>query len=64
MVVGYFTIAWMIYLIIVTARTVPQIWDPYNILEISRVSQTEVKVRCQSNNCSTVFKRATDQKEI
>jgi translocation protein SEC63 len=36
-IVGYATIAWMIYLIIVTARTVPQIWDPYNILGISRV---------------------------
>lgn len=60
MVVGYFTIAWMIYLIIVTARTVPQIWDPYNILEISRVSKMEVKVRCESTNCATVFKRATD----
>ncbi|BDD57298.1 secretory subunit [Monascus purpureus] len=35
-VIGYAIMAWMIYLIIVTARTVPKIWDPYDILGISR----------------------------
>lgn len=30
-------IAGMIYLIIVTARTVPKIWDPYEVLGVSRV---------------------------
>lgn len=30
----------MIYLIIVTARTVPKVWDPYGILGISRVRKT------------------------
>ena len=34
---GYAVMAWMIYLIMVTARTIPTIWDPYNILGISRV---------------------------
>ena len=27
----------MVYLIIVTVRTVPQLWDPYEVLGISRV---------------------------
>ncbi|MCJ1470202.1 secretory subunit [Pseudocyphellaria aurata] len=45
-IVGYVMMAWMIYLIIVTARTVPQIWDPYNILEISRsASEQQIKRR-------------------
>lgn len=39
-IVGYLLMGWMMYLIIVTARTVPQIWDPYNILEISRVRES------------------------
>ncbi|KAL1860871.1 secretory subunit [Paecilomyces lecythidis] len=34
--VGYAVMAWMVYLIIVTARTAPKIWDPYEILGISR----------------------------
>ena len=34
---GYMVMGWMIYLIMVTARTIPKIWDPYNILGISRV---------------------------
>lgn len=37
---GYAVMAWMVYLIIVTARTSPKIWDPYEILGISRVSLT------------------------
>ncbi|GES59560.1 protein translocation complex component [Aspergillus terreus] len=35
-VVGYAVMAWMVYLIIVTARTTPKVWDPYDILGISR----------------------------
>jgi len=35
--VGYLIMAAMIYLIIVTARITPKIWDPYDILGISRV---------------------------
>uniref|UniRef100_A0A093V7V8 Translocation protein sec63 n=1 Tax=Talaromyces marneffei PM1 TaxID=1077442 RepID=A0A093V7V8_TALMA len=35
-VVGWAIIGWMIYLIIVTARTLPKIYDPYEILGVSR----------------------------
>jgi preprotein translocase subunit Sec63 len=35
---GWVVIAFMIYLIIVTARTVTKIWDPYDVLGVSRVS--------------------------
>ncbi|KAF5861908.1 secretory subunit [Aspergillus alliaceus] len=35
-IVGYAVMAWMVYLILVTARTAPKIWDPYDILGISR----------------------------
>ncbi|EAW07335.1 J domain-containing protein [Aspergillus clavatus NRRL 1] len=35
-VAGYAIMAWMVYLIAVTARSVPKIWDPYEILGISR----------------------------
>ncbi|PGH28191.1 hypothetical protein AJ80_00081 [Polytolypa hystricis UAMH7299] len=35
-VAGYAVMAYMVYLIVVTARTVPKIWDPYDILGISR----------------------------
>ncbi|GKZ71088.1 secretory subunit [Aspergillus niger] len=35
-VVGYAVMAWMAYLIVVTARTVPKVWDPYDILGVSR----------------------------
>lgn len=37
-VIGFAVMAYMIYLIQVTARTVPKIWDPYEILGVSRVS--------------------------
>lgn len=37
---GWSVIAGMIYLIAVTARTVPKIWDPYEVLGVSRVSVT------------------------
>jgi len=36
---GYLIMAWMMYLIHNTATTAPKIWDPYNILDISRVKQ-------------------------
>jgi translocation protein SEC63 len=36
-VVGWVVIGWMIYLIMVTAKTLVKIWDPYDILDISRV---------------------------
>ncbi|KAI9808160.1 MAG: hypothetical protein M1825_004617 [Sarcosagium campestre] len=34
--VGWLTMGWMIYLIMVTARLTPKIWNPYDILGISR----------------------------
>lgn len=37
-ILGYAVMAWMIYLIAVTARATPKIWDPYDILGVSRVS--------------------------
>ena len=37
MAMGYLTMAWMFYLIMVTKTTAPKIWDPYSILDISRV---------------------------
>jgi hypothetical protein len=36
-ILGYAVIAYMVYLIIVTARLTPKIWDPYEILGVSRV---------------------------
>jgi translocation protein SEC63 len=36
-VLGYLIMAWMIYKIIVTKRIMPKIWDPYEILGLSRV---------------------------
>jgi translocation protein SEC63 len=43
-VVGYAVMAYMIYLIYVTARTIPKIWDPYEILGVSRVSRRYVSL--------------------
>lgn len=37
MVLGWALNALMVYLIFVTARTVPKIWDPYEVLGVSRV---------------------------
>lgn len=37
MILGYAMMGYMIYLIIVTQRIIPKIWDPYTILDISRV---------------------------
>ncbi len=36
-VVGWATMAFMAYLIVVTARTIPKIWNPYDILGIKDV---------------------------
>ncbi|KAK8152934.1 Sec63 Brl domain-containing protein [Phyllosticta citrichinensis] len=35
-VAGWTVMAWMVYLMVVTARTVPKIWDPYEVLGVSR----------------------------
>ncbi|KAF2740790.1 DnaJ-domain-containing protein [Polyplosphaeria fusca] len=36
---GWLVIAWMAYLMAVTARSVPKIWDPYEILGVSRSAE-------------------------
>ncbi|KAJ5676743.1 uncharacterized protein N7477_002376 [Penicillium maclennaniae] len=35
-IIGYVVMAWMVYLIMVTARTTAKLYDPYDILGISR----------------------------
>ncbi|KAK5197912.1 secretory subunit [Exophiala xenobiotica] len=42
-ILGYAFMAYMVYLIVVTQRTVPQIWDPYDILGVKR-SATEQEI--------------------
>jgi len=37
---GWVLMGSMIYLIAVTARFVPKVWDPYEVLGVSRVSHT------------------------
>ncbi len=37
-VLGYLIMAWMVYKIVVTKRILPKMWDPYEILGLSRVS--------------------------
>ncbi|CAI6336478.1 unnamed protein product [Periconia digitata] len=45
-VLGWSIIAGMVYLIAVTARTVPKIWDPWSILDLSRsATEKEIKSR-------------------
>ena len=44
-VLGYAVMAYMIYLIYVTARTIPKIWDPYEILGVSRVSRRHASLK-------------------
>lgn len=40
---GWLLMAYMVYLIIVTQRTIPKIWDPYDILDIRRsASEKEI----------------------
>ncbi|KAL2038582.1 hypothetical protein N7G274_008630 [Stereocaulon virgatum] len=51
---GWVAIALMIYLITVTQTTAPKIWDPYNILEISR-SSTEQEIKKRYRDLSRVF---------
>lgn len=40
-VLGYLIMAWMVYKIIVTKRILPKIWDPYEILGLSRVGSAQ-----------------------
>ncbi|KAL8806294.1 MAG: hypothetical protein Q9182_001441 [Xanthomendoza sp. 2 TL-2023] len=53
-VVGYATIGLMMYLIAVTKTTAPKIWDPYDILDISR-SSDEKKINKRYRDLSRVY---------
>ncbi|EXJ87260.1 translocation protein SEC63 [Capronia epimyces CBS 606.96] len=50
-VVGYAFMAYMIYLIAIIQRTIPKMWDPYDVLGVSR-SATEAEI-------NSFFKRLT-----
>lgn len=49
-ILGYVVMAWMIYLIMVTARTTVKAYDPYDILGVSRVRCGNAGVRKYSKN--------------
>ncbi|KAL8630885.1 hypothetical protein Q9189_003387 [Teloschistes chrysophthalmus] len=53
-VAGWVTIALMMYLIAVTKTSAPRIWDPYDILEISR-SSTEKQINKRYRDLSRVY---------
>ncbi|KAJ5091315.1 hypothetical protein NUU61_006185 [Penicillium alfredii] len=44
-IVGYLVMAWMVYLIIVTARTVQKVYDPYEVLGVSRSADEKAIAR-------------------
>ena len=60
MVAGWAIIGLMAYLIVVTARTVPKIWNPYDILGISDVRKMPF-MRLYYANKVIVCKREADQ---
>ncbi|KAF6218076.1 hypothetical protein HO133_006488 [Letharia lupina] len=51
---GYLTMAWMMYLIMITKTTAPKIWDPYSILDISR-SSSEAQIKKRYRDLSRVY---------
>ncbi|KAI9833997.1 MAG: secretory subunit [Phylliscum demangeonii] len=51
---GWLMIGYMMYLIAVTARTIPRIWDPYDILGISR-SASEKAIKSHYKRLSLKF---------
>ncbi|KAL9586527.1 MAG: hypothetical protein Q9212_000835 [Teloschistes hypoglaucus] len=53
-VAGWVTIALMMYLIAVTKTSAPRIWDPYDILQISR-SSTEKQINKRYRDLSRVY---------
>jgi preprotein translocase subunit Sec63 len=63
---GWSLNALMVYLIYVTARTITKIWDPYEVLGVSRVCV--VKLRHAANerfsNKSIVSGREADQEAL
>jgi preprotein translocase subunit Sec63 len=50
MVVGWTLNAAMVYLILVTARLTPDIWDPYSVLGIPSVSSSYAIWRAMAFN--------------
>ena len=41
---GWSVMTWMIWLIVITARTTPHVWDPYSVLGVSKsASENEIK---------------------
>ncbi|KAJ5288207.1 hypothetical protein N7478_003893 [Penicillium angulare] len=53
-IIGYFVMAWMVYLITVTARTTTKMYDPYDILGVSR-SADERAISRHYKRLSLVF---------
>lgn len=53
-ITGWATMAFMAYLIVVTARTIPKIWNPYDILGISD-SATEKEIKSHYKRMSLKF---------
>jgi translocation protein SEC63 len=53
-VIGWALIAYMAYLMAVTARTAPKIWDPYDVLGVSR-SATEKQIKSHYRKLSLVL---------
>ncbi|KAI9849134.1 MAG: secretory subunit [Sclerophora amabilis] len=53
-IAGWGMMGWMIYLIIVTAKTTPKLWDPYDILGISR-SLDEKAIKSRYKRLSLKF---------
>lgn len=53
-IAGWAIMAFMAYLIVVTARTIPKIWNPYDILGISDVSSS-VLYACVSEKSMLIW---------
>ncbi|KAI9675664.1 MAG: secretory subunit [Caeruleum heppii] len=53
-VIGWLVMGWMIYLIVVTAQSILKIWDPYDILGISR-SADEKAIKSHYKRLSLKF---------
>ena len=51
MVGGWALNAAMVYLILVTARTTPDIWDPYEVLGVSRVRLLPLAIPSLRQTC-------------
>jgi translocation protein SEC63 len=49
-ILGYLVMAWMVYLILVTARTTAKVYDPYDILGVSRVCFVAPRRTCRERS--------------